>query len=110
MEASVLIRAICSIKTPSLVFEDVARFMSLLNDLFPGISITPTQNSQLEEAILQAAEEFGLKLSSSQVGLFDVICASVPACSLVDVHITTDGTCHLPSLLLLWHLAYTPLL
>ena len=67
-EASLLIRAVCSIKLPSLIFEDTARFTALLGDLFPGVTISGAQDTALEAAVLKVAADMHLTLTSTQVG------------------------------------------
>ena len=39
-EMSLIVRAVCATKLPTLTFDDNRRFRDLLADLFPGISIT----------------------------------------------------------------------
>eukprot|EP00878_Enallax_costatus_P040938 GHUV01047355.1.p1 GENE.GHUV01047355.1~~GHUV01047355.1.p1 ORF type:complete len:184 (+),score=38.76 GHUV01047355.1:728-1279(+) len=66
-ETSIVVRAVCATKLPTLTFEDVGRFKGLLGDVFPGTPLSDSTKPLLEAALHQAAADVGLKLTSQQV-------------------------------------------
>ncbi len=56
-ESIILVRAIRDMNLPSFVYEDTPLFLGLINDLFPGISITRDRNQILFEAVENALRE-----------------------------------------------------
>jgi dynein heavy chain 2 len=67
-ESTIIVRAVCATKLPTLTFADNSRFRGLLDDLFPGTTVTDARNPQLEEAVAAVAASMNLQLTPAQVG------------------------------------------
>lgn len=66
-EMSLMIRAVCAVKLPTLTFDDNRRFRDLLADLFPGIDITDSVDANLDKAIKEVAAGMKLDLTAAQL-------------------------------------------
>ena len=64
---SLIVRAVCATKLPTLTFDDNRRFRDLLADLFPGISITDSVSAELEKAIAEVAAAMRVDLTPAQL-------------------------------------------
>jgi hypothetical protein len=60
-ETSLIVRAVCATKLPTLTFTDNKRFRELLADLFPGMTITDNVDPDLQVGVYRVLRGDGRK-------------------------------------------------
>lgn len=61
ISSQVLMRALRDFNMPKIVTEDVAIFLGLLSDLFPGLEVERERSSEFEKAVRQTTLELRLQ-------------------------------------------------
>ncbi|KOB76399.1 Uncharacterized protein OBRU01_03863 [Operophtera brumata] len=59
-EENIMMRVLKEMNVSKLVDEDEPLFLSLIDDLFPGMRLSSASNKEMQRAIIQMAEKYGL--------------------------------------------------
>ncbi|KAK9815706.1 hypothetical protein WJX72_008353 [[Myrmecia] bisecta] len=66
-ECQLIIRAVRLATLPKLTFDDNARFLALLADVFPNIQVAEVSDEEVQAAVIAAAADLKLELNPGQV-------------------------------------------